>query len=225
MSTPPFIDIHTHRFISAADILTVRNVFAAQIPGIKGLKEMYFSAGLHPWHIVNLTLENDIFNLEEIAGNPHLLAIGEVGLDRLCEVDFDLQKEAFARQLKIAENVGKPVIIHAVKAFPEIISIYQKYKSKAILIFHGFSGNLQIAEKILKMGFYFSFGRALLNQKSNAYWVFSQIPDACFFLETDDSGYSIEDIYAEAAKLKGISILEMKKILVSNFEKCFKIKL
>jgi TatD DNase family protein len=64
-----------------------------------------------------------------------------------------------------------------------------------------------------------------LNQKSNAYQVLSKIPDDRFFLETDDSGNSIEEIYAEAANIKRMSILEMKKIVFTNFENCFKTNL
>ena len=225
LSAPPFIDIHTHRFVSANDILAVENVFAADIPGMSKNNDRFFSAGLHPWHINTLNFEQDILHIEETAPNPNLLAIGEAGLDRLCKVDFDLQKVVFTKQLEIATTVGKPMIIHCVKAFPEVVSLYLTSKSKTTLIFHGFNNNLQIAVSLLKHGFYLSFGHALLNQKSNAYQVLSKIPDDRFFLETDDSGYSIEEIYAEAANIKRMSILEMKKIVFTNFENCFKITL
>ncbi len=225
LSAPPFIDIHTHRFVSANDILAVENVFAADVPGMSKNNDRFFSAGLHPWHINTLNFERDILHIEEVAPNRHLLAIGEAGLDRLSNVDFEIQKAVFTKQLEIATTVGKPLIIHCVKAFPEVVSLYLTSKSKTTLIFHGFNNNLQIAGSMLKHGFYLSFGHALLNQKSNAYLIFSHIPDDRFFLETDDSGYSIEEIYAEAANIKRMSILEIKKIVFTNFENCFKTNL
>jgi TatD DNase family protein len=225
LQTLPFIDIHTHRFVSANDILAVENVFAADIPGMSKSNDRYFSAGLHPWHIDTLTIEKDLTNISEITPNPQILAIGEAGLDRICKVDFKMQEAVFTKQIELATTAGKPMIIHCVKAFPELVSLYLKSKSKTILIFHGFNNNLQIAGSLLKQGFYLSFGHALLNQKSNAYQVLSKIPDDRFFLETDDSGNSIEEIYAEAANIKRMSILEMKKIVFTNFENCFKTNL
>jgi TatD DNase family protein len=225
LQTLPFIDIHTHRFVSANDILVVENVFAADIPGMSENNDRFFSAGLHPWHINALNPEHDIRLVEEVSPNPQILAIGEAGLDRLCNVDFELQKQVFTKQLEIATNAGKPMIIHCVKAFPEIVSLYLKSKSNTKFIFHGFNNNLQTAGSLLKQGFYLSFGHALLNQKSNAFRIFRQIPDDRFFLETDDSGNSIEEIYAEAARIKGISILETKTMVFKNLENCFKINL
>jgi len=219
----PFIDIHTHRFVSANDILAVENVFAADIPKIKTISKRLFSSGLHPWHINILDFEKDLAGIEAFSHHPQILAFGEAGLDKLCKVDFKLQEIVFLKQLEIAAKTEKPMIIHCVKAFQEIISMYQKAKSKTILIFHGFNNNRQIAESLIKQGFYLSFGHALLNQKSNAFRIFRQIPDDRFFLETDDSGNSIEEIYAEAARIKGISILEMKSMVFKNFENCFKI--
>jgi len=223
LQTLPFIDIHTHRFVSANDILAVENVFAADIPKSKTISERLFSAGLHPWHINILDFEKDLTGIEAFAHHPQILAFGEAGLDKLCKVDFKLQEIVFLKQLEIAAKTEKPMIIHCVKAFQEIISMYQKAKSKTTLIFHGFNNNRQIAESLIKQGFYLSFGHALLNQKSNAFRIFRQIPDDRFFLETDDSGNSIEEIYAEAARIKGISILEMKSMVFKNFENCFKI--
>lgn len=225
LSAAPFIDIHTHRFVSANDILAVQNTFAADIPGMSKNNDRFLSAGLHPWHINASNPDPDIRLVEEVSPNPQILAIGETGLDRLCKVDFELQEAVFTKQLEIATKVNKPMIIHCVKAFSELVSLYLKSKSKTILIFHGFNNNLQTARSLLKHGFYLSFGHALLNQKSNAYRLFSQIPDDRFFLETDDSGNSIEEIYAEAAHIKKSTILEIKKIVFKNFENCFKVDL
>ena len=225
MSAFPFIDIHTHRFVLANDILAVQNTFAADIPGMSKSNDRYFSVGLHPWHINTSNPDPDIRLVEDVSPNPQILAIGEAGLDKLYDVDFDLQKQVFTRQLEIATKAGKPMIIHCVKAFPEIVSLYLESKSKTTLIFHGFNNNLQIAGSLLKHGFYLSFGHALLHEKSNAYRLFSQIPDDRFFLETDDSGNCIEEIYAEAARISGRSILDLKKTVLQNFENCFKINL
>lgn len=222
LSAKPYIDIHTHRYVSAADIFAVENIFAADIQAFRKDSERLFSAGIHPWHINESTLEKDISNVEEFSAYQTVYAVGEAGLDRICKVPFPLQEGVFTRQLEIAGKLLKPMVVHCVKSHQEIISIYQKTKSKSILIFHGFNNNLQIAGKLLDQGFYLSFGQALLNQKSNAFHIFKQIRDERIFLETDDSGYSIEEIYAEAARIKEISVRELKEILYSNFQKCMK---
>jgi len=207
----PYIDIHTHRHVSAADIFAVENVFATDIQKFRTEKDRLFSAGIHPWHINELTLEKDISSIDEFCADPNVFAIGEAGLDRICKVPFGLQEDVFNCQLEIAGKHGKPIIVHCVKANQEIISIYRKSKSNSILIFHGFNNNLQIAGKLLDHGFYLSFGQALLNQKSNAFRIFKQIPNESIFLETDDSGYSIEEIFAEAARIKKISVIDLRK--------------
>ncbi len=225
MSALPFIDIHTHRIVSVANIQAIENVFAKDIHLFENIKEGVFSVGLHPWHINSLTFEREISSISEIAASQQVLAIGETGLDKLCNVDFELQKQVFTRHLEISGNTGKPLIIHCIKAFPEIISVYQKSGSDATLIFHGFNNNISIAENLLRQGFYLSFGYALLNEKSNACQVIGLIPVDRFFLETDDSGNSIEEIYAQAARIRRCSILDLKIIVLQNFENCFKIKL
>jgi TatD DNase family protein len=224
LSTSPYIDIHTHRFVSVADILTIQNVFASDIHRIDNQKSGFFSVGIHPWYISAEAVGDEISAIEKYLQNPQILAIGEAGLDKLCNVDINLQATVFKLQLELAAKSTKPLIVHCVKSYQEMVSLFQQSTNKPVLIFHGFNQNLQVAGSLIKHGFYVSFGKAILNQKSNAYGLFAQVPVNRFFLETDDSGISIEEIYAQAARIKGISVPELRKMVYNTFENSFKYK-
>ena len=88
-----------------------------------------FSAGLHPWHADQISLETLSARLKECLVSPDLVAIGETGLDKVCKTAMNLQKDVFEFQLEIASRIHKPVIIHCVRAWDELIEISSNYKS------------------------------------------------------------------------------------------------
>jgi TatD DNase family protein len=100
------------------------------------IPEHYFSVGIHPQNI-NEQWENDLENLKMISQNPKCLAIGECGLDALVNIDENLQKKIFEAQILWANQIQKPVIIHCVKRFQELIP-FQKI-AKVPMIIHGFN--------------------------------------------------------------------------------------
>jgi len=218
----PYINIHKHGPIQSDDELAIRNILAHEIP--EDFEELNgpFSVGIHPWHIDTSDLDEQLALVEKTSNLENVIAIGEIGLDRLTDASLELQKEVFIRQLKIAAKAHKPVIIHCVKAHSEIISIIKKTIYQGKVIFHGFNQNKQIAEQLLKNGFYLSFGQALLNEKSNASKLFDEIPNDRFFLETDESEIGIENIYNKAASIKKSGLDDLKKIVSDNFADCFK---
>lgn len=187
-------------------------------------KPNYYSYGLHPWYITEETYEDQLRKLQIRADEKRCVAIGECGLDKLCKVDYNLQEKVFIEQIKIANHYKKPLIIHCVKAFNELINCLNLNDNEVPVIIHGFNNNENIARVLLNHGCYFSFGKALLGYESNAAKTIKNIGRKNFFLETDDADISIKYIYRKAAELLGIDEEILKQQIQSNFENIFKVK-
>ena len=114
-----FFNLHTHKFTNQDTVLELVNQypkdFDATIP--------FYSIGIHPWYIKEETLAQELALLEELIKLPQVAAVGECGLDKRIAVPFDLQQQVFEAQLHVAQQIQKPVIIHCVAAFQELISI------------------------------------------------------------------------------------------------------
>ena len=211
-----FLNLHTHKYTNQFNVLELVNQypqeFDATIP--------YYSIGIHPWFIVTERLNSDLAIIESKLQEPNCLAVGECGLDKRIEIPLDLQQNVFEKQLLLAEKYQKPVVIHCVAAFQELIAIKKKLNLSVPLLIHGFSKNEQVAKQLLDNGFYISFGKYLL-QKPELESVFKNMPNDRFFLETDTVEEGIQEVYALAAKYKGIPVEEIQKIVNSNFNAIF----
>ena len=91
-----------------------------------------------------------------------------------------LQTEVFEKQIALAEKYRKPLVLHLVAAYQELIAIHKKRPIKVPVILHGFSKNEQTAKALLDCGFYLSFGKYLLRNPELAA-VFRSIPNDRFF--------------------------------------------
>jgi TatD DNase family protein len=213
-----YIDIHTHS--GRDNCYCIQNIFAQDLPA--GLpKGGPFCAGLHPWHLEEIDNSACLAYLEEYATNPDIIAIGEAGLDRNKNIPFDLQEKIFTEQIGISERVQKPLVIHCVKAYSDLLHIRKNKEWQMKWMFHWFNENLEIANELILMDCHLSFGRSLLHPNGKNAEVFRQLPLERIFLETDDAEITIENIYAKAAELKEISIDEMKKQIYFNFRSVF----
>ena len=183
----------------------------------------YYSVGLHPWHLDASTWQQHFTQLKKISKARNVVAIGECGLDRICSTDYNLQKEVFLAQLLWANEIKKPLIIHCVRAYEDLLQLITKYNNKVPVIFHGFNKNMLLAKKILDAGHWISFGKALMYAQLSE--VFYSIPSDRYFLETDDSAISIEQVYKTATAIKNISSDTLDLQLRKNVEKVFNIKL
>lgn len=214
-----FINTHTHAQLYDAKIEVVNLAVNASD------KPRYYSYGLHPWHIERETCHQQLQDLKIVAHEKRCLAIGECGLDKLSNVDFGLQEEVFVQQIKIANELNKPLIVHCVKAFNELLNCLNLNDNKVPVIVHGFNNNENIARVLLNEGVYFSFGKALLGYESNAAKAIKNVGRKNFFLETDDADISIKYIYKKASELLGINEEIIQQQLQSNFEQVFKLKI
>ena len=152
------------------------------------------------------------------------MALGECGLDKRIDIDIALQIEVFEKQIALAEQYQKAIVLHLVSAFDELIEIKKRLKISVPMIIHGFSKSEQLAKQLIENGFYLSFGKYLLRNPELKN-VFENIPNDKFFLETDTIDESIEDVYKIASEYKKITILEMQEIINTNFETVFKNKI
>lgn len=210
-----FINIHTHQQLYDAKIEIV-NLFSGN-----GERSNYYSYGIHPWHISE-DYEFELAKIKNLAREKRCLAIGECGLDKLSKQDFKLQQKIFEEHIKIANELQKPLIIHCVKAFNELINCLNLNNNEVPVIIHGFNNNENIARILKDQGFYLSFGKALLGYESNAAKTIKAIGRKHFFLETDDADLSIKYVYLKAAELLGIDEEILKLQLLENFKEVFK---
>ncbi|KAF2338098.1 TatD family hydrolase [Flavobacterium tistrianum] len=211
-----YFNFHTHQFTNQSDVLELVNQypkdFDASIP--------FYSIGIHPWYIDESRLDEDLKIIEEKLQTQNCLAIGECGLDKRIEVPFDLQVSVFEKQLELAEKFKKPLVIHCVAAFQEVMAIKKKMKISVPMIIHGFSKNNQLAEQLINAGFYLSFGKYLL-KNPDLKSVFQNVPNDRFFLETDTIEESIKQVYELASEYKGLNLKELESIISSNYRSVF----
>jgi TatD DNase family protein len=211
-----FYNLHTHKFTNNPDVFELVNQypweFDEAIPN--------YSIGIHPWYIDENRLETDLQIIEEKLKLSECLALGECGLDKRIDVPMTLQVDVFKKQIALAEKYQKPLVLHLVAAFDELIALKKQLNISTPIIIHGFSKSEQLAKQLIDNGFYLSFGKYLLrNLELGA--VFKSIPNDKFFLETDTIEETLEEVYQKAAFYKNISVEELKEQVEMNWKKIF----
>lgn len=212
-----FYNLHTHKSSGNPQVLELVN----QYPWEFDVSIPHYSIGIHPWYIDQSRLESDFKIFEEKLQLKECLAIGECGLDKRIEVPMPLQIEVFEKQIALAEKYQKPLVLHLVAAFDELIEIKKRLKVSVPIIIHGFSKNEQLAKQLIANGFYLSFGKYLV-QNPELKTVFQSIPDDRFFLETDAINETIEQVYWVAAESKNKKMADLQKQISQNWNRIFK---
>lgn len=120
---------------------------------------VYVSVGVHPEEVGNL-MESDMDYLEKMSEHKKVKAIGEIGLDYYYDdVERDIQKHWFYRQIELAEKVGLPIIVHDRDAHGDCMEILKSFDMKKIGgVMHCFSGSAEMASELVEMGMYIGFG-------------------------------------------------------------------
>lgn len=206
-------NIHTHKSTHQENVREIVN----QYPNDFDASVPYFSIGIHPWYIDLNKVDEHLRIIEEKLQQKNCLALGECGLDKRIETPMEIQIEVFEKQLALGIKYQKPVILHCVSAYQEVIEIKKRLNVDVPMIIHGFSKNGQVAKSLLDNGFYLSFGKYLLRNPELAS-VFEQIPNDRFFLETDTIEENIADVYIKAASIKQ---LDVEQIISDNFKLVF----
>jgi len=215
----PFIDIHTHKPEIGEGNVTVRNLSPGDaIPAFTG--KNFYSIGLHPWKIGSEKEDNErLLMMEDALEFDHVIFVGECGLDKLAETGFDEQMRAFNAQAFMAEEYQKPLIIHCVKAWNEVVELHKNNKPSVPWIFHGYNGSAELTQQLSERNFLFSFGPMLFRETAKAIDSFKILPMEKIFFETDEFEKSIEIVFQKGAELKEIPLEEMKVAIWENFNR------
>ena len=201
-----FFDFHHHKKNISKGIY---NLEYGEAP-----PEFPYSIGIHPQDIQLESIENqfDWLNSNII---ENCFAIGECGLDGLISIEQKIQEQVFKKHIEISNEIKKPLIIHCVRKFYEVIS-FRKMANQPMII-HGFNKKQSIADDLLKNKFYLSFGKAVLYNLSLQN-VLKTIPLDKIFLETDNEDFNIEELYIKVSELKGISLERLNEQISENLE-------
>ncbi len=191
-----YIDTHTHNPYRE-NILAIYNLSMSEIDHVDfSNRSQYYSVGIHPWE-VHETSSNTLDKLDMYAENELIKAIGECGLDKNSKAGIKEQCYYFERQVQISEEHQKPMIIHCVACFNEIMALRKKLHPTQDWIIHGFRGKAQLAEQLISNGFYLSFG-----EKYNVMSV-EVTPLQKICIETDTSSTDLITLYKDIASIKG----------------------
>lgn len=209
-------DIHTHHIkpeLEGCEARSILNVSPEDFGLQSGSDDVWLSCGIHPWYSLSSDRQFEI--ISNLVADEKLVAIGEAGLDKLKGPEMKIQIEVFRRQIELAIKLQKPLIIHCVKAWEELIALYKEYKTDTPWIIHGYRGNAEQTKQLGKLGFKFSIGEHF-NAEALKY-----IPNDSIFCETDISDISICKIYAAICGSLGLSFDYFARIIGDNMRICF----
>ena len=177
-----FKNIHAHNIIGPEIVTNLDPDMEIDTP----MGDAWYSVGIHPWNTAEAN-ENNLHQIAILAQDPRVAAIGECGIDKLKGAQISKQEHLFIAQAKIAETVGKPIIIHCVKAWDTIIRLKKQLSPSVPWIIHGFRGKKELARQLVLAGFYISIG-SKYNPEAIA-----EIPPQRLLHETDtDEPYHID---------------------------------
>ncbi|HKK41793.1 MAG TPA: TatD family hydrolase [Bacteroidales bacterium] len=223
MSTPQagdYINIHTHGSVPVEGIFSVENLMMHENI-ISGEKDRTaFSCGIHPWYINGNNYRDLLNSLSDIARNPSVIAIGECGFDRLRGPDMDLQRRVFEEQVKIAMEYSKPVIIHCVRSWGELLASHKRMNPSLPWMVHGFRRKTELAEQLLSGNMYLSFWFDFVI-RNEATDLLRRIPLDRIFLETDGADVDIRDIYHKVSADLGMTVDRLKSVIMKNYKAFF----
>lgn len=206
----PLVDIHTHqphplsegKEVICLDITELHQAHHGDFEEICQAVEdsgAYVSLGIHPWNVGLDTLAKFIGCLQAVIEScPNVLLIGEAGLDKSRPVDLGLQEDVFRQQVVLSEICRKPMVIHCVKAFDELLLIRKELHPWQRWIIHGFRGKPQQAEQLLRAGMDISLGERFHPD------VPVVVPLERLWAETDMGKTTISSVYSAIIEASGI---------------------
>lgn len=193
-----FVDIHTH--VANQAVIRITDEVSEKI-----LKTW----GIHPWEVENARNEN--MSIDDY------FSIGEVGLDKVHKETFEKQIEVFEEMIRLSESYRKPVIVHCVRAYSEIIEVRKKTKATMPWVIHGFNSSVETMRQLLRYDIYISLGEILYHNENQSIKILNNIPIERLFLETDVSGRDIRDVYEKAASLMELDVEFLENKIFENY--------
>lgn len=154
---------------------------------------LFAAVGVHPNDSIKFN-DKILSELKELCRHPKVVAIGEIGLDFYRDFSpVEIQKDVFKKQIRLAKEIGLPIVIHNRDAIDEILDILKSEGTADLSgVFHCFSENREYAEQVLELGFHISFTGNLTFKKSELPDVARTVPLNRLLLETDSPFLSPE---------------------------------
>lgn len=178
--------------------------------------------GIHPWQCEHPDVNGWIKQMDFWAQSPNVLGIGEIGLDRLKGGNLDLQTRILLTQVDIAQKVDKPIILHCVRAWSELMKALSNPEFSTIKkAIHGFRGKSDIANQLIKQDYYLSFGAILVDPTPELAETLTTVPLNRLFFETDTSEMPIGEVYAAASDILDIRVEDLAQQVERNFAAFF----
>lgn len=147
----------------------------------------FYALGIHPHFLASFKTQ-DLLTLSSLlkTRDDKCIALGEIGLDKFAPIDLQQQEWVFIEQLKIAQQLQLPIILHCVKMQGRVLAILKQQKFKYGGVYHAFSGSLEIANEFIQLGFKLGVGGVITYPNSTkTRTTFSQLPLESLLLETD----------------------------------------
>lgn len=207
-----FIDFHSHNLTGEVHPCTIASYSLPKIGRCP--KGQYHSVGLHPWDTERLDAYRVVDQaLEQYLKSDYCLALGEVGLDRLRGASLPVQEELLAVQLQIAEKLQKSVVVHCVRAWSELLSVFRKQTFTYQKAIHGYRGGIPVLERLIEEEWYISAGFYTPPE------LITHIPLNQLLLESDDTNLPITALYEQTALLLKLSTDELQAIVKGNIQR------
>ena len=205
-------------------------------------KESFAIVGVSPNDIPQTEEElwKELEEIKEIAkNNKKVLAIGEIGLDYYWNKENkELQKKAFIEQIKIANELDLPIVIHNRDAIMDTLEILKENKVKNTGVFHCCPQNRELIKEGLKLGFYISFaGPITFKNSKNADEMINLVPNDRILIETDspylapepvrgtrNTPSNVRHVAQKIADSKGLTLEEVADMTFENTKRIFKIR-
>ncbi|HAL61262.1 MAG TPA: hydrolase TatD [Chloroflexi bacterium] len=189
--------------------------------------QLYAAVGIHP-HEAGKATQETWAELRSLASQPDVVAIGETGLDYYRRRSpREKQKEALRRQLTLARELKKPVILHDREAHDDLLAMLEEHGEGLAGVFHCFSGDLAMAEKCLEMGFYISIAGPVTYKSAHRLRELAHtLPLERLLLETDSPFLSpyggrnepanVRAVAQKIAEVRGIPWEEVARTTTKN---------
>jgi len=201
-------------------------------------ENVYASCGIHPSDVFYNDPDEAIATIERLLSHKKAVALGEIGLDYHYEdVPPELQMVYFEKQMRLAEKLDIPVIIHDRDAHGDCLEMVKRFPTVKG-VFHSFSGSAEMALELVRLGWYISFsGTVTFKNAKKPKEACVVVPSDRLLIETDApylaptphrgelnrSSY-VQLTAEEIARLRGVELSEIQKITTENAKRLFRIK-
>ena len=219
--------------IPSVEVATLDKVFEIALKN----ENLYAMIGIFPSEVKTYTPKVEE-KLRNLAKNPKIKAVGEIGLDYYWDKSFvDLQKEVFVKQIKLANELNLPIVVHDREAHKDSFDLLKEYNNNSKVLFHCFSGSVEFMQECVKQGWYIAIGGVVTFKNAiKMKDVAKAVPLENLVLETDspyltpvpfrgkeNSPAYVKYVAEEIANLRDIPVEEIIDITTNNAERFFEI--